>query len=196
MQSLRSSAFLLASIVWAALPCAGRADGQSYYLDLDTGGHRAVIRDVDVSADGAVIVSASDDKTVRVWDWQAGISTAVLRGQIGPGSEGLVNAVALSADGTHVAVAGYFGANLASDQAFGDVRIFDLRSGAVVNVLKGHQYVVEALAYDPVRDELSVSGQGGWCCAGARRFPMRPRRCRRWTPRRCGSRSWAMPGRG
>ncbi|THD76266.1 hypothetical protein E7681_00015 [Thalassobius vesicularis] len=161
MQSLRSSAFLLASVVWAVFPSAGQADGQNYYLDLDTGGHRAVIRDVDVSADGAVIVSASDDKTVRVWDWQAGISTAVLRGQIGPGSEGLVNAVALSVDGTHVAVAGYFGANLASDQAFGDVRIFDLRSGAVVNVLKGHQYVAEALAYDPVRDELSVSGQGG-----------------------------------
>ncbi|MGH1353452.1 MAG: caspase family protein [Thalassovita sp.] len=133
----------------------------SYFLDLDTGGHRATIRDVDVSADGQVIVSAGDDKAVRVWNWQTGESTSILRGQIGPGNEGLVNAVALSPDGQKVGVGGYFSAHLDTDGPFGDIRIFDLRSGAISHVLKGHQYMVEALAYDPVRDELAASGQGG-----------------------------------
>lgn len=134
---------------------------EEFFLDLDTGGHRAVIRDVDVSADGAVIVSASDDKTVRVWDWQLGESVAVLRGQIGPGAEGLVNAVALSGDARQVAVAGYFGENLSTEGPFGDVRIFDLRTGLVTGVLTGHHLVAETLAYDADRDELAVSGQGG-----------------------------------
>lgn len=151
----------LAAACAAGSAVAGLAQVPSYFLDLDTGGHRATIRDVDVSADGAVIVSAADDKTVRVWDWQSGETTSILRGQIGPGNEGLVNAVALSPDGTKVAVGGYFSGHLDTEGPFGDIRIFDLRSGTVVRVLKGHHYMVEALAFDPVRDELAASGQGG-----------------------------------
>ena len=151
------------------------ADTPAYFLDLDTGGHRATIRDVDISSDGQVIVTAADDKTVRVWDWQSGESTAILRGQIGPGNEGLVNAVALSSDAQHVAVAGFFGKHLDAEGPFGDVRIFDLRTGRMSNVLKGHQYVVEALAYDPVRDELAVSGQGGQVMRWAAPFSDAPR---------------------
>lgn len=142
-------------------PWTARAEEVSFHLDLDTGGHRAVIRDLEVSADGAVIVTAADDKVVRAWDWQSGETTQILRGQIGPGSEGLVNALALSGNGAHVAVAGYFGENLSTTGPFGDVRLFDLRSGAMTGVLKGHELVVETLAYDPGRDELAASGQGG-----------------------------------
>ena len=142
---------------------AGAVQAQTveFHLDLDTGGHRAVIRDVVASADGAVIVSASDDKTVRIWNGGAGESTAVLRGQMGPGGEGVVNAVALSADAGAVAVGGYFAGHQAAQGPFGDVRIFDVQSGAIRSVLRGHELVVETLAYDAGRDELAVSGQGG-----------------------------------
>lgn len=168
---------LRAALVAAVLvfPAPGWAETVEFFLDLDTGGHRATIRDVDVSADGAVVVTASDDKTVRVWDWQAGESTAILRGQIGPGAEGMVNAVALSADASRVAVGGYFGAHASASGPFGDVRIFDLRSGAVTGVLKGHEWVVEAMAYDAGRDELAVSGQGGLVLRWAGPFSDAPR---------------------
>ncbi|MGR1581343.1 caspase family protein [Thalassobius sp. S69A] len=146
--------------IWAGTAGMVCAQAPDFYLDLDTGGHRAVIRDVDVSADGRVIVTAADDKTVRVWDWQTGQSE-VLRGQIGPGAEGLVNALAISPDGAKVAVGGYFGKNLSTQGPFGDVRVFDVGSGKVTQVLRGHDLVVEAMAYDPARDELAVSGQGG-----------------------------------
>ncbi|WP_319824703.1 caspase family protein [Thalassovita sp.] len=149
------------SVAALQLPAPGRAETPDYFLDLDTGGHRATIRDVDVSADGAVVVTASDDKSVRVWDWRAGESMAILRGQIGPGAEGVINAVALSVDAAHVAIGGYFGAHASASGPFGDVRIFDLRSGAMTGVLKGHEWVVETIAYDAGRDELAVSGQGG-----------------------------------
>lgn len=131
------------------------------HLDLDTGGHRATIRALAVSADGARLYSAGDDKVVRVWDLATGRPGESLRGQIGPGAEGTINALALSADGTRIAVAGYFAPHLSPDPPFGDVRIFDTGSGALVRVLRGHDWVVESLSYDPARDELLVAGQGG-----------------------------------
>jgi len=153
---------LIFCLVALALPVAAQEQtAVEFFPDLDTGGHRAAIRGLAISADGATLVTASDDKTVRVWDWQSGESRTILRGQIGPGNEGLVNALALSPDGTQVAVGGYFGAHLATEPPFGDIRIFDTRSGRILRVLAGHALVVDTLAYDPIRDELAASGQGG-----------------------------------
>lgn len=158
----RSGRVLRWALAVLALPVAALAQVvPDYRLDLDTGGHRAAIRGLAVSADGAVLVSVSDDKTARVWDWQRGESTAILRGQIGGGNEGLIHAVALSPDGRFAAVAGYFGGHVAAQGPFGDVRVFDTRSGRLLRVLEGHDLMVEALAYDPARDELAASGQGG-----------------------------------
>jgi WD40 repeat protein len=36
---------------------------------LDTGGHMATIRSLAFTVDGRQLVSSSDDKVIRVWDW-------------------------------------------------------------------------------------------------------------------------------
>jgi WD40 repeat protein len=55
-------------------------------LQIDTGGHKAKIRDVIFTNTGRYLVPASDNKTVRFWDVESGETVRVLRGQIGPSS--------------------------------------------------------------------------------------------------------------
>jgi len=62
-------------------------------LQLDTGGHTAMIRDI-ITTDSGEIISASDDKTIRVWDAKTGLETRKILGQIGAGSEGMIYAIA------------------------------------------------------------------------------------------------------
>lgn len=43
-------------------------------------GHEGVITDMDVSPDNSLLVTSSEDRTVRVWDPRTGATLAVLRG--------------------------------------------------------------------------------------------------------------------
>ncbi|MDF1856178.1 caspase family protein [Pseudooceanicola sp.] len=148
----------LISVLGLPLAAQERPD---FRLELETGGHRAVIRALATDAAGRFVASASDDKTARIWDLSGASEPVVLRGFAGDGPDGVINAVALSPDGKFAAVAGYFGPHLSPDAEFGDVRIFDVGSRSIVRVLKGFPLVVDSLAYAPERDELAVTGQGG-----------------------------------
>ena len=84
------------------------ADNDNYHLTLDTGGHMALIKSMAFSPDGAYLLSASDDKTVRIWSVNENRTIRILRGQVGPGRTGLINAVAISPNGKLVAFGGEF----------------------------------------------------------------------------------------
>jgi WD40 repeat protein len=51
---------------------------------LDTGGHMALIKGLSFTPDGMQLVSAGDDKVIRVWDWRAGKIVRTIRGQVAP----------------------------------------------------------------------------------------------------------------
>jgi WD40 repeat protein len=85
---------------------AARCEDQPFLM-LDTGGHQALIRAITFTPDGKYLISAGDDKVVRVWDWRAGKTVRTIRGQVGPGDEGKIYAIALSPDGHWLAVAGW-----------------------------------------------------------------------------------------
>src|ERR1035441_10263716 len=134
MKRLLLALVLLGAALWAEDP----------RLVIESGGHLSTTRFVAFTRDGKYLVSAGDDKVVRVWDVNTGQMVRVLRGQIGEGDEGKLFAAALSPDNSYLAVAGWLGGDRESSDA---IRIHDFQTGAVLTLLKGHTDVVESLAF-------------------------------------------------
>ncbi|MGO9473359.1 MAG: PDZ domain-containing protein [Rhodomicrobium sp.] len=123
-------------------------------LQLDTGGHMAIIKGLAFTPDGKFIVSASHDKVIRAWDWRTGKTVRTLRGQSGPGFEGKIYAMALSPDGRWLAVGGCM--KIPGEEGH-HIRLYDFKSGELKVLLKGHSDVVSGLAFSPDSKKL-ISG--------------------------------------
>jgi WD40 repeat protein len=76
-------------------------------LVVDPGVHTAAIRAVDVNAAERLAVTASDDKTVRVWSLTDGKLLQTIRMPTGLGNIGRIFAVAMSPDGNLIAAGGW-----------------------------------------------------------------------------------------
>jgi WD40 repeat protein len=127
-------------------------------LVLDPGGHRVPVRAVLFTPDGKRVITASLDKTVRVWDVGTGASLRVLRLPVHPGVEGELHAAALAPDGKTVAVAGLGYKD--GDKRAAPVYLLDLEAGRILDggVLRGHEWPVEALAFSPDGKFLASAG--------------------------------------
>jgi uncharacterized caspase-like protein/WD40 repeat protein len=159
---LRKALGLLLVVLGVAAGRTAAAETPDFFLDLDTGGHRAFIKDIAFTSDGRTLVSASDDKTIRIWDWESGVTLRTLRGFVGPGNDGKTFAVAVSPDGKTIATGGYFGAGLGDKPPYGDVRLFDLATGKVKAALKAPEYPIYDVAFSPDGDFLAAGGEDGF----------------------------------
>ena len=115
-------------------------------LMIDSKGHRGIIRDIIVTKDKDII-SASDDKTIRVWDSNTLKEKRKILGQIGAGNDGKIFAIALSKDEKYFAVGGYLGNDI--------IRIYDYHSGKLIKLLKSHNGVINDLYFS---DKYLISG--------------------------------------
>jgi WD40 repeat protein len=136
----------------AAITGALRADEPR--LVIDSGGHQARVTFLAFTRDGKSVVSAGDDKIVRIWDIASGKTVRTILGQVGDGDEGKIFAAALSPDEHYLAVGG----GLAARPDYGLIRIHDFQTGQVVALLRGHTDVVHALAF---------STDGRWLASGS-----------------------------
>jgi len=96
-------------------------------------GHTANINSVVMTLDGKKIVSASGDKTIRIWD-NSGEELAVLTGH-----ENYISSVAITPDGKKII----------SGSGDKTIRVWDIISGKELAVLKGHNGDISAVAITP-----------------------------------------------
>jgi WD40 repeat protein len=128
-------------------------------LRVETGMHTAVIRRIGVDAANRYLVTASDDKTVRVWELPSGRLLRIIRVPIGEGDEGKLFAVALSPDGNTIAAGGW----TSTDGLHENIYLFDRASGRLIKRVSGLPNVVLHLAYSPDGRYLAATlgGQNG-----------------------------------
>src|SRR5215510_63713 len=139
--------FLSGAILLAALQCIAAEPTTRPLPRLETGMHTAVNRRIATDAAGRWAVTASDDKTARVWEVASGRQFTVLRPPQDVGDEGKLYAVALSPDGAVVAVGGW--AHV--------IYLFNRESGLLLRSLPGLPKGVSRLAFSP---------DGRWLAAG------------------------------
>jgi WD40 repeat protein len=109
----------------------------------EAGMHSAPIRRIAVDGSGRWAVTASHDKTARIWNLDSGKLERVLRVPVGDGHEGKLYAVALSPDGALVALGGFTGS--AGGQI--SIYLFERASGRMIQRLTGLPNVVNYLSF-------------------------------------------------
>ena len=131
-------------------------------LTLDTYGHQTVVKSLLVSKDQRYIITASEDKTIRVWDIQSGRQTQKIIGQIDAGSGGKYFTADLSPDGKWLAAAGFLANfNGKNHLQIGAIRIFNLKTGELVYLLKGHKNAVTDLKFNQQGNLLASGSADG-----------------------------------
>ncbi len=133
---------------------------------LETGMHTALINRIATDVAGRWAVTASDDKTARVWDLaDPGKPAQVLRPPQGVGNEGKLYAVALSPDGETVAVGGW----ISPENEREAIYLFERGSGKLLRRLGGLPSVIQHIAFSPDGRWLAASLGGN----GVRLFDWR-----------------------
>ncbi len=105
-------------------------------------GHTGAVTSVAFSPDGEYALTASDDKTLRLWDISTGREIRVFKG-----IKDYITSVAISQDGKY--------ALTGSDDKI--IRLWDISEGSQIRYFTGHTGAVTSVAFSP-DDECAITG--------------------------------------
>ena len=126
-------------------------------LRIDTPMHTAMIRRLAVDPARERLITASDDKTVKIWQLPSGRLVSTLRVPLDAAHEGQLFALAVSPDGQRIAVAGW---TCWDWERAACVYVFDSDSGEIIKRVAGLGDAVGAMAWSPDGRRLAIGLQG------------------------------------
>lgn len=125
-------------------------------LRVETGMHTTLIRRVVADVPRNRLITASDDKTIRVWQMPSARLLTVLRVPIDAGHEGQLFALAVSPDGTTIAAGGWTGWDWDGQ---GSIYLFDVATGDLIRRFGGLNETISAMVWTPDGRYLAVGLQ-------------------------------------
>jgi WD40 repeat protein len=116
----------------------------------------AEVKALTLSGDGKILAAGGPDGRVRLWDIATGKVKTIL---VGWSADTWISSIALSRDGKMVAAACSY--DSCDEDSPKPIRVWNVKTGKVIAVLKGHEYSVTSVAFSPDGTLLaSVSGDG------------------------------------
>lgn len=118
-------------------------------LQLDTGGPTARTKDMLLNNDESLLITAGDDKVIRIWDTQTLQQIRQIRGQVSENIQGAITAIALSPDEKWLAASVFYIHEDEGVEKRAYLRIHDFKTGKLVRLLRGHTKVMHTLSFSP-----------------------------------------------
>ncbi|MBI5887638.1 MAG: caspase family protein [Deltaproteobacteria bacterium] len=146
-------AFFIALAAWPMAAGAGEPPAEPV-LRIETGMHTATISRIGVDSMNRFLVTASDDKTIRVWDLPTGKLLKIIRPPLGEGNEGKLYSAAISPDGRTIAAGGWTGWDWEGKSY---IYFFDRETGALIKRIAGLPNVTFNLVYSKDGRYLAAS---------------------------------------
>ena len=160
MKTAAVTLFIWALVLALATNCIAAEPPKDPILRIETGMHTAKLNRIATDASGRWLVTASDDKSLRVWEHPSGRLVRTIRPPIGEVNEGKLSAVALSPDGSTIACGGWTWFNNGSNEIAAEgatIYLFNRASGNLITRITGLPNVIFHLAFSPDGRFLAVS---------------------------------------
>ncbi|HYF68444.1 MAG TPA: caspase family protein [Ohtaekwangia sp.] len=122
------------------------AQAQSPKLIIDSKGHTGLVNELVFLDGGRKLLSAGNDKTIRLWDVNNGTLLRTLFINQTEGYHGRIYAAAITADEKTLAIGGFFGRAGSDSLAIGSIFLISLDKPSDIRILRGHTNIITDLA--------------------------------------------------